>query len=168
MPAQRERDVLPHRQRIEERRVLKQKAHPLPHAGQAAAVERGDVVVLDEHPARVGSHQSDDVPQRDALAGSAAPEQTKGRRAWDLERHLVEHPPAAEDLVTAFEANGGRQSINSSISWPGRASAGLRKNEEDQPHQHDVDDDEHDRRHDDAARRGAAHAFGSLRRVSPR
>ncbi len=125
MPAERERDVLAHRQGIEERRVLKQEAHTLTHTGQGAAVERGDVLVLDEHPARVWTHQADDVPQRDALAGPASPQQTKGGRARDLEGHVVEHATAAERLGDTFEAHSGLRHLTPPVlmtrtHWPAK------------------------------------------------
>ena len=72
VPPQRERDVLAHRDRIEERGVLEQEAR----SAAARATARGPCSALissssHEHASRVGLHQADDVPQRDALAGAA-------------------------------------------------------------------------------------------------
>ena len=48
----RKRHVVADRHRVEQRRVLKEEAHVLPHVGQLAPVERRDVAFLDEHAAR--------------------------------------------------------------------------------------------------------------------
>ena len=123
-----------------------------------SAVERRDLVIVHEDAARIGAHQPDDVPQGDTLARSAAAEQTERRRAWNLERHLVEDAPVTKGLGDRVEANDGVRH---------QGSRRLGKQQEDQPHQYDIDHNQHDRRHDDAARRGAAHTFGSLGRGHP-
>ena len=107
MPAQRECDVFANRQRIEKRGMLKEKPHALTYAGQRAAVERGDVLVVDQTRPESGLEQPDDVFQRDALAGPASAEQAKSARPRNLERHIVEHAVAAERLGDVLETNGG-------------------------------------------------------------
>ena len=74
------------------------------------------------------------MPQGDALAGAAPAEDDEAAPGRDLERHVVQHPPVAERLGDALEPDG-RGLVRSS-------SRRLRKDEEDQPHQHDVGDDD--------------------------
>ena len=49
MPPHWERDVFADRHRVEQGRVLEQKAHALADVGQVAAIERSDFASLDEH-----------------------------------------------------------------------------------------------------------------------
>src|SRR2546425_3738501 len=53
---------------------------------------------MHEHVPAVGLHQPDDVLQRDALPGAAAPQEAERRAAPDVECHIVENLPIAERL----------------------------------------------------------------------
>src|SRR5262249_22059673 len=105
--------------RIEQRGVLKQEPDALADLGQLAAVERRHVLVVDKHVAGIGLEQADDVLQRDALPGAAAPEDAAGRSRRDVERHVVQHHVSSEFLGDVLEthrhkpcASGNRKKIN--------------------------------------------------------
>src|SRR5687768_13233246 len=105
MPAQRECDVFANRQRIEKCSMLKEKTDAFTYAGQSAAVETGNLLVVDHDAARVRAEQPDDVFQSDALSCPASAEQAESARPRNLKRHIVEHAVVAERLGDVLETN---------------------------------------------------------------
>src|SRR5690606_4428142 len=76
--AQREGDIFPHGERVEERAVLKENADPPTHRSQLLFPEPADVGAVDFHGTGKGAHETVEVLEQDALAGTAAAEDDGG------------------------------------------------------------------------------------------
>ena len=76
--AQRIRDVLPDRQRIEQRGPLEHVAHPPPEREQLLLFEVLDMAPEDPEPAAVGTDQARHQAEQHCLAGTAAAHDDEG------------------------------------------------------------------------------------------
>src|SRR5690606_32148915 len=73
--AERKRDVLADRHRIEERRSLEEEAGPQPDAAPVVvAAKARQVLAVEEHVPAVGRQEPDEHAAQDGLAGAAAAE----------------------------------------------------------------------------------------------
>src|SRR5207253_11202420 len=70
--AQRKRDVLRNRHRIEKRAALKKNSNPLANGREMPLAHVDNVLTFNPDFARVGSHQTDEMFEQDALAAAAA------------------------------------------------------------------------------------------------
>ena len=111
--AQRQRHVLAHRHRVEQRRALEQHAEPR-GALRSGRPPRSPTISSPStsiEPAS-GSHEPDDVLEQDALAGAARPEHHHGLAVADVEVDAVEHRLAAR---SACAARGSRSCHRSAL-----------------------------------------------------
>src|SRR5688572_10218299 len=105
--AERKRDVLTHADRVEERRVLKEKTDLPPHPREFRAGQPADLVTADEDLSSIRHHQPDDVAERHALAGAAAAQDDEATARGHLEGHVVQHAARAERLADTVEPHRG-------------------------------------------------------------
>src|SRR5687767_6978880 len=101
MAVQSKRDVLPDRDRVEQRRALEEETDFSANGRERRALQRADLLVLDEHAPLVGPDEPDDVSKGDALAGPASTEDDEPGLCRHFERDLIQDPLRAEALDDA-------------------------------------------------------------------
>jgi hypothetical protein len=109
--AQRQADVLAHREGAEQAAALEHHAPALAQRQRLPRVERGDVVAEQQHAARARPLQADDLAQQHRLARSAAAGQPEDLAAAHAQVQPVVHGVAAEagaDLLQLDDRGGGR------------------------------------------------------------
>ena len=98
-----EGDVVSDRERIEQGRVLEEKADPLPRPGELPPRHASNIFALDQHLSGIRLDQSDDVLERDALAGPAATQEAQAVACRNRQGEIVEDIAAAEPLRDVTE-----------------------------------------------------------------
>ena len=84
--------------------------------------QRGDVLVVDQHLARIGGDQPGDDVEAGGLAGAVRPQQAHGLAAMDVERDVAQHRAAAIVLGQMAGGTGPRGPAGPS---PGVAAGGV-------------------------------------------
>ena len=103
--AQRERHVVLHVHRIEQRSGLKQHPDLLARFDQLLLAEARDLLAIDPDLACIGMMQADRVAQQHRLSGPRSAQHDHGLAALDLQVHATEHLLVAERLVQVDVAN---------------------------------------------------------------
>jgi hypothetical protein len=97
--AQREGDVVEHRHGAEQRAVLEEHADFAPQREQLRHRQAGHRLLVDDHIAGVGEHQSDDVLDEHALARPRGAEHDRDRLGRERHVEAVEDGHPAQPLV---------------------------------------------------------------------
>ena len=102
-PPQPQRQVVRHRQRIEQGRELKDVTDALAQRRERIAIERADGLAVNNDVARIRVQQADDVLERDALAGPGVADDHHRFGVPDFQRQALQHRFAIESLVQVLE-----------------------------------------------------------------
>ena len=103
LPGEPQREVVVHREGIEQRRELEDESDPGPQLHQVFVVQVADRLAVDQHPSGVGLQQSDDVLQGDAFPGTRESHQDRRLALGDGEREAVEDGSLAEGFMDVLE-----------------------------------------------------------------
>src|SRR5215210_5319580 len=112
---QRKGDVLANRDRVEQRRVLKQEPDLLPRRRQIDAARAGDLATVDVYAAGVRLYEPDDVAQRHALSRSRSAENDERFPLRNIERDIVELLASTERFRDVLEADGRHGTLGRTI-----------------------------------------------------
>jgi hypothetical protein len=106
MLAQRERDVLAYRQRVEERALLEEHAHLPADRDERVLVECLEPRALDLDGARVRPQEPVQMLQQDAFSAAAPAEQHESLAGLHFEVHAAQHRLRTERLRDVLAADG--------------------------------------------------------------
>ena len=105
MPAQRKCNVLSNRNGVKQCRILKQKPDLFAKSIQTTTIDLRQILTINKDAAGIGLNEADHLSKRNALAGSAASQNTKRCVPRHVERNLVQNFDAVEAFAHAIETN---------------------------------------------------------------
>src|SRR4051812_44179339 len=105
--AERQREIVSQRERVEQGGALKEEAHMTPNARQIFLAGMSDILRVNANLAAVWLEQSNHQPERDAFARATAAQDAKRFTCIDLERYVVENLSSSKGLEYMLEFNRG-------------------------------------------------------------
>src|SRR5258708_818421 len=105
--AERQREIVYQRERVEQSGALKEKAHMTTNARQIFLAGMSDVLRVNANLATVGFEEADHQFESDALASATAAQDAKRFTCIDLERYVVENLSISECFKHVLEFNRG-------------------------------------------------------------